>query len=178
MDEVKKKAIQEFLLSHGSSLEAMSKARVQQFLKVYDVIERRKENINAARNTLSQNAITLVAISEETGISRKTFYNNKLLKQYVEEQASQFDDLKTPAKEKAEFKEQINQLKERIRLLMLRDLDKLKLEHEITELTKEIAEKDTRIANMEKEYAKVCRDLSVTQEKLKKKDATYVFNPF
>lgn len=177
MDAIKEHALQDFLLAHGNSLEALPKSRRDQLSKVYDAVERRKIAMHDAKKSFSENSITIIAVAAETGIARKTFYNNELLKQYIEEQASKLDDTKTLAKERAEYKEQVEQLKEENWLLTLRDLDTLKLEHQISELSKEIAEKDTRIVNLEKEYEKVCAELSEAQLKLKSKNKIHIVGP-
>ena len=43
MDEQKLNTLQTFLMAHGSSLEALPKARVNQLSKVYDAVEIRRK---------------------------------------------------------------------------------------------------------------------------------------
>lgn len=171
MDELKGKALQEFLLLHGASLESLSQTRVTQFSKVYDTVERRKQAIRAAKSSIAENSVTVLAVAKEAGISRKTFYNNPLLKQYVEEQAAEIEMIKTPTKDMAEHREMIAGLEEQIRLLTLRDLDTLKLEHQISELSRELIEKNSRIINLEKEYEKVCEALREARSQIPSKRA-------
>lgn len=173
MDEQKLNAIQTFLMAHGSSLESLPKARVTQLFKVYDAVEARKQRLQEAKKAASNNAITVLSISSDTGISRKTFYNNELLKLYVEESASAAEPTRSAviSKEVAGYREQIKALEERIRLMSIRDVKSLNLEHKIAELSRELIEKDSRIRNLEKEYEKACEALREARSQIPSKTA-------
>ena len=83
-----KERIDSFLLRHNASLGTLSKGRIKQLRKVDDIIQEKLRRISEAKNCLQTSAINISTISAESGISRKTFYNNELLKKYVESYAS------------------------------------------------------------------------------------------
>ena len=76
--------IQAFLKKNNTSIEALTKGRIAQFEKVDDAIQAKLQAITQAQETLKATSINVSVISTDTGISRKTFYNNDLLRQYVE----------------------------------------------------------------------------------------------
>lgn len=173
MDAQKLNALQTFLMAHGSSLESLPKARANQLSKVYDAVEARKQRIQEAKQAASDSAITILSISADTGISRKTFYNNTFLKLYVEESisATEFGRSSETSKEIVGYREQIRELEKRIRLMSIRDVESLNLEHKIAELSRELIEKDSRIINLEKEYEKACEALREARSQIPSKRA-------
>lgn len=76
--------INEFLLKHNASIHTIPKARLNQFLKVDAAIQARLVKIIEAHEILKGRPLNLSVIASESGVARKTFYNNDLLGQYVE----------------------------------------------------------------------------------------------
>lgn len=179
MDEQKLNAMQTFLMAHGSSLESLTKARATQLSKVYDAVEARKQRLQEAKQAASDSAITILSISSDTGISRKTFYNNELLKLYVEESASAAEPVRSSetSKEVAGYREQIRALEERIRLMSIRDIEALNLEHKIAELSRELIEKDSRIRNLESTHEKSLLEIKELKSKLPTTKAEIIHLP-
>lgn len=179
MDEQKLNTLQTFLMAHGSSLEALPKARANQLSMVYDAVEIRRKRLETAKSSIKDSAITVLSIASDTGISRKTFYNNELLKLYVEESASAVEPVRPSdiSKETASYKEQIKILEEQIRLMSIRDVEYLNLEHKIAELSREIMEKDSRIRNLENAYEKVLAENKNLKAKLPHTSAEIIHLP-
>ena len=84
MDAETLKRIDAFLAEHGQTLEAVPRARLTQFQKTDEAIQARLARIASAKETLKSCSINISAIAADSGISRKTFYNNDLLRLYVE----------------------------------------------------------------------------------------------
>ena len=154
MDDEKLIIMDNFLKSHGSSFETLSKNKKIQFEKTYDALIQRKEYYENARSELKNNKITVASIADDTGIARKTFYNNPLLKLLVNEFAN---SVSNPLSEKgyAKAKEQINNLSKQVKLMSIRDSETEALRHENDDLKREITEKDIRIHDLETQLEKM-----------------------
>lgn len=166
MDEEKLKVTNDFLARHGSSAEVITKARMEQLSKIYDASVARQTACFQAKESLKSNGITVVAIAEDTGISRKTFYNNPLLKDFVQEFATSTTDF-TEVKEKEleRLKEQNGIISEQIRQMFLRDSESEDFKHEIAVLRRDIKQKDNRIQNLEKQLEKALNELEGEKKK-------------
>ena len=84
--------INSFLAQHGASSETISKSRMAQFEKVDTAIQSRLAEIQKAQDILKGRPINVSAIATDTGIARKTFYNNDLLRLFVEAYSTSPDD--------------------------------------------------------------------------------------
>lgn len=76
--------INEFLSTHNASVYTIPKVRLNQFLKVDAAIQARLVKIIEAHELLKGRPFSISVIANESGVARKTFYNNDLLGQYVE----------------------------------------------------------------------------------------------
>lgn len=108
MDEEKLARINSFLSKNNASIDTLSKSKLNQLDKVDSAIQVRLNKIDNAREIIKSNAINVSTISIDTNISRKTFYNNDLLKLYVKYYATECDDKNTLENDFDKIKEDNN----------------------------------------------------------------------
>lgn len=152
MDGEKLNRIDTFLQEHDQTPETVPPARMEQFKKADAAIEARLQKITEAKDTLKNCDINISAIAADSGISRKTFYNNELLRLYVEKfsRASEETDQLT---EIQRLKARIEQYKEQLDAFLIRDVETENLRQENMKLAAEIANLQTRNKNLEERYA-------------------------
>lgn len=162
--------IDTFLKQNGSSINTISKSKIIQFKKIDNAIQTRIAATKKAKEILKSNAINISIISTDTGISRKTFYNNDLLRLFVESYST-LDDKKTvPIIELDRLKLKNDELLKQINKFVLRDIETENLRYEIKELNREIVNLQTRNDLLEDNYEKVQIELSKTKQLLASKN--------
>lgn len=165
MENEKVTRINEFLSRHGASIDTISKQKLAQFEKVDDAIQARMVEINKARETLSGRPINVSVIATDTGIARKTFYNNELLRLFVEEYSSSPDDKTVPAADAERLKARCEELERQVRQFLLRDIETENLRHENMRLQAEIHNWQTRTSTLEEQYEKLQDDYAALNRK-------------
>lgn len=167
MDEQKLNRIQAFLFQLNASIDTLPKAKISQLEKIDDAIQKRLTEVKKAQETLKNFSINISSIAADTDISRKTFYNNELLKLYVEQfSTSEYTDEKTvKASDYEQLKEKNEILNQEIRDFVARDIDIENVKHENSKLTHEIVNLRKRIDSLESEYEKAQKELSALKSK-------------
>lgn len=158
MENEKVTRINEFLNRHGASVDTISKQKLAQFEKVDDAIQTRMVEINKAREILSGRPINVSVIAEDTGIARKTFYNNELLRLFVEEYSSSLDEKSASGGDVERLRAKCEELERQVRLFLLRDVETENLRHENMMLQVEIQNLQTRNTALEEQYEKLQED--------------------
>ena len=158
MDAETLKRIEAFLTEHDQTLEAVPQARLKQFQKADEAIQARLARIGSAKDTLKSCSINVSGIAADSGISRKTFYNNDLLRLYVEKYACGSEEAASSA-ELQRLKARTDQYKEQIDAFLVRDIETENLRHENMKLTTEISNLQTRNKNLEEQYAALLKDV-------------------
>lgn len=138
MAEYENSRIIEFLAKNNASINTISKKQLANLEKVDAEIQKRLESLKQARNTIKLNAINIAAIAKETGISNKTFYNNTLLKKFVDSYSEKSEGKSIAESEYIKLKEQNEAYEQQIQQLIIRDIDLEKQQHEIDALNREI----------------------------------------
>lgn len=168
--------INEFLKKNGMFYCDVPKYRLEQFRKVDNAIQSRLKTIHEAEETLKCSKINIATISADAGISRKTFYNNKLLGEYVEEYS--YDSEKESIRgEISHVKEKLDEAERRIRQFIIRDIDIENLSHENMKLNNEIQNLERRNRSLESQLEKQNREIGVLQDKLNKHQVVLEFDP-
>ena len=157
--------IRAFLEEQGKTIDAIPNSRLLQLEKADSAIQKRLANIEKARNTLKTCSINVSAIAADSGISRKTFYNNDNLRLYVEKYAHDPED-QTAAAEVQRLKTQNEHYKAQIQAFLIRDIDTENLRHENTKLAKEITNLQTRNKNLEERYAALVKEIQKSRSDL------------
>lgn len=154
MDEQVLKRLQDFLSLRNQSTDTITLRRLQQLAKVDAAIQKRKQAITSAQEAIKANAINIQTIASDSGISRKTFYNNELLKEYVESCAN-LDNEKTRSVKASEYeylKKQVETLATDLHAMQVRDIKAEINRHDIEQLQKFIEIKDQQIENLNRLY--------------------------
>ena len=153
MENEKINRINNFLAKNGASIDTISASRLAQLQKIDDAVQHRVAKVLEAQNILKGNPINVSAISEDTGISRKTFYNNDLLRLYVEDQAATVITDKKPQSEEIDrLKAKCDEAEEQVRKFLLRDIETENLRHENMKLQLEIQNLQKRNTSLEEQY--------------------------
>lgn len=167
MDGDQMKRIEEFLQAHGLDTGSVPQQRIRQLQRIDDAIQKRLASISEAQRLLKENSISIASIAEESGITRKTFYNNEILKQYVESftavngepgklvKASELDAMRKRLDEQADD----------IAKMIARDIDVETVRHEVDELQKVISIKDQQIRNLTEMYEATLAELQEERRK-------------
>ena len=152
--------INRFLSQYGLSFDTISKSRMEQFEKVDYAIQDRLNEINHAKEILRRKTINVTTISNDTGIARKTFYNNDLLRLYVESFSTESDNKMTAVANLERLKEKYDEAERQIKLFLLRDIDIENLRNENTKLQAEIQNLENRNRTLEEQFEKIQAELN------------------
>ena len=159
MDEKEIKEVQigrinAFLAHHNANLDTLSKGRQKQFLQIDTAIQGRLHRIASAKEALKTYVINISTIAMDAGISRKTFYNNELLRMFVESYST--DDGKVaPASALSSARNKIADLDHQLQDMLDRDIETGKLWHENESLHNEIKNMRVQISNLQQKYEEV-----------------------
>ena len=169
MDDNQMKRIEEFLKSQGLDTGSIPKQRIKQLQKIDDAIQKRLKALSEAKQMLKDNSISIVAIADKSGITRKTFYNNEILKQYVESFTSVDGEpgKLVKASEIDNMKKRLEELEKTLSKMIARDIDIEIIRHEADELRKVIDSKDKQIQNLTEMYESMRARLQEEQDNIR-----------
>ena len=177
MENEKINRINTFLNEHGASIDTIPSARKIQFEKIDEAIQKRASELLKAKDILKNNTINISTIAIDTDIARKTFYNNELLKVYVEEYSLLFEDKSMAYTEEIErLKAKIKELEEQIHKFLIRDVETENLRHENMKLQLEIQHFQDRNNSLEEQYAKLQNNYEELRKKPTKVEIIKPFN--
>ena len=161
MDDNQMNRIEAFLASIGLDTGSVPKQRITQLRKIDTAVQKRLSALSEAQRMLKENAISIVAIAEDSGITRKTFYNNEILKQYVKSFSSVDGEpgKMVKASEIESMKKRIEEQADDIAKMVSRDIDIETIRHEADELKKIIDSKDKQIQNLTEMYETTLAEL-------------------
>lgn len=157
--------INSFLAQHGASSETLSKSRMAQFEKVDAAIQTRLAEIKKAQDILKGRPINVSTIATDTGIARKTFYNNDLLRLFVEAYSTSPEDRTASQGDLDRLKGRYDEAERQIKQFLLRDIETENLRHENTKLQAEIKSLENRNLSLETRLEKIQTEM----EELKKR---------
>lgn len=144
--------INSFLAQHGASAETISKSRMAQFEKVDTAIQSRLAEIQKAQDILKGRPINVSTIATETGIARKTFYNNDLLRLFVETYATSPEDRTASQGDLDRLKGRYDEAERQIKQFLIRDIETENLRQENMRLQAEIQNLEKRNSSLETQY--------------------------
>ena len=167
MDDNQIKRIETFLKSQGLDSGSVPKQRIKQLQQIDEAVQKRLTAILEAQQIIKDNSISIASIANDSGITRKTFYNNQILKLYVENyttvngepsklvKASDINSMKKRLEEQADC----------IAMMIARDIDIESIRHELDELRKVIDDKDKQIRNLTEMYESTLAELHEERSK-------------
>ena len=144
--------INSFLAQHGASSETISKSRLAQFEKVDAAIQVRLTEIQKAHDVLKGRPINVSTIAADTGIARKTFYNNKLLRLFVEAYSTSSEDRTASQGDLDRLKCRYEEAERQIKQFLIRDIETENLRQENIRLQAEIHNLEKRNSSLETQY--------------------------
>ena len=167
MDDNQMKRIETFLKSQGLDIGSVPKQRINQLRKIDDAVQKRLTSISEAQQMLKDNSISIASIATDSGITRKTFYNNEILKQYVESFTSVDGEpgKLIKASEINSMRKRLDEQADDIAKMVARDIDIETLRHEADELRKVIDDKDKQIQNLTEMYESTLAELQNERHK-------------
>ena len=167
MDDNQMKRIESFLRSQGLDIGSVPKQRIKQLQKIDEALQKRLTAISEALQTLKDNSISIASIATDSGITRKTFYNNEILKLYVESFTSVDGEpgKLVKASEIDSMKKRLDEQANDIAKMVARDIDIEYVRHEADELRRIIDGKDKQIQNLTEMYEATLADLQEERHK-------------
>ena len=170
MADEKLTRINVFLKECKIEAEVLPNSLIDYLMKIDDAIQSRKENLTRAKKIVKSNAINIKGISEDTNISRKTFYNHELLRLYVEKRATETNSEFGDADEQVKtLKSRVEQLEKEIRLFLLRDYETERLRTELIATQQLLTQSQEDLDELRCGYEKQLRDKGILEGKLKGK---------
>ena len=138
------KAVMEtFLRSKGMSFDALSPGKRERYMKVADAVFRYKDIRSLAKQTIKEHPINISSITAETGLSNKTFYNDKVLHEFVAVNSTDSGKEKSAA-DKA-IREKLEKAEAQNKKLVRNAIETQLLKEEIRELEKDNAHLQERL---------------------------------
>ena len=141
------------------------KPRLKDYLIQIETVIEAKQNERKNAITTLQSSFNLKSIADSTAISRTTYYNNDILKKYIEHSLGIIDN-ENPYELVDKLKKEKSMLQEQIDKYVSRDVDIQILKHEKKELALKVKE-DT--AEIQRLHERINR-LSTENEALKSKN--------
>ena len=166
MENEKINRINEFLIRNGASVDTISKARLAQFEKVDNAIQARLAEILKAQETLRGKSINVSVIAVDTGIARKTFYNNELLRLYIEEYSSSIEDKSASVGDVERLRSKCEESGRQVRQFLLRDIETENLRHENMRLQIRVQNLQARNASLEEQYEQLQNEFAELKRKV------------
>lgn len=151
-----------FLSRKKQNEDTISKSLMSKLISIEKEILKRKQAIEDAQNILKSNSINIKAISEKTNISRKTFYNNKILAEFVEEHT--VIDTSKAYEENKKLRCQLSDAEKKLFALLERDAETETLRFQISKLESELENSYKRIQILEQQHEQDSKKLKEEQE--------------
>ena len=129
MDKINE-TIKEKLLLLEVNINKLTKKQLDYLIKIEELISDNMEKQEIVLNKLKSLGFSINSISDITGISRQTFYNNPILKKYIELSIEEFNKENIYSKIK-ELKESMNEILEENTKMKYRDLRVELLKHDL-----------------------------------------------
>ncbi|MEQ2528918.1 hypothetical protein WMO40_19790 [Bacillaceae bacterium CLA-AA-H227] len=129
--------VKERLAQISHNYESLTTSQKKHLLRIEPEISRRLTEQKQALNIMKGNKINIASITSAVSITRKTVYNNDVLKHYIE-YAGKLYDAGYPTDGLSELKKQLSESKDLIDKMVRRDANIENLKSEIVELQKEV----------------------------------------
>lgn len=165
MDEEKVlNAIKYRLSQIGCEFEGITQSQVKQLMKIELELSKRLSIQENASALIRDNKINIASIANAVGITRKTIYNNDVLKDCIESAGKQYDS-NYPISGLSSIREQLNESKEIINKMVRRDVDIENMKAEIDMLQKEIQDYKSQVKSLSEENASLAGKLKDAEKR-------------
>lgn len=155
MDEDRVIRIEGFLESIGRDAASTPPSIVSRLHLIDDAVRARRAKTAEARSLLREGRITVLGISEDTGIPRKSIYNNPELRTYIERCSQEDGELAVVRQSELDnLRQRVDALSRRVEKMALRDVREQELASEVERLQRDVAARDRKVAQLEKDLAR------------------------
>lgn len=161
------KLLNDFLKENKKDENTISNPLYKKLELVEEEILKRKDSISQAVQSIRDNAINISSISEATGISRKTFYNNDLLSEFVNNNSTVDKETKEAI---SKIKDKLDDSEQKLQKLLNRDVDQITVLNEVSKLRKELEHAQKRIKSLEEQHE---QDMQKLNQPVTKKNDFY-----
>lgn len=125
------------------------KKQLEYLIKIETLLIEQTRRQEFALSELKELGFSINSVSDSTGISRQTFYNNPILKQYVEYSINLFNENNVYFKIK-ELKESLADVLDENTKMKYRDLNFELLKHDLEDIQILLKQKDKEISQLRK----------------------------
>lgn len=168
MENERMERINSFMAKHEKNCEILSQNQVKQLKQIDDAIQIKIEERRKAEEVIRNQRINVLSISEATNISRKTFYNNELLRLYVEHRASETYGARNDNKEEiAAMKSKLSDLERTIHCFVIRDIETENLRKELAATQAELARFVSENKDLKQKYSELLSEKKQPTEQRK-----------
>lgn len=157
----------------GYDYESLTTAQQKHLNRIEPEISRRLTEQRQALNTIKENKINIASITSTVSITRKTAYNNDVLKNYIE-YAGKLYDASYPTIGLSELKEQLSESKDIIEKMVRRDANVENMKSEIAELQKEVESYKEQVNRLTKDNIELTLQVRNYEKKQKVKSSLNV----
>ena len=167
--------INEYLETVGSDIFSQPDRRVRQLIKIDNAIQSRLAKYSQIQDLRKEAAVNISVISEDTQISRKTFYNDDhFLGNYVERFTITEHEKNVSSEQYLQLKEKHAKLESEFKKMLLRDVDMAELQHSIIKLRNEVETLAKLRARYETELEKAKRENMALKEQFRQLRSTKI----
>lgn len=133
-------------------------------LEIIDkAIRQRVAAAERACQELKGSRVSILGIANDTGIPRKSIYNNPLLRGYIEHGEKLHGNLTViKSSELSNLRQRCDRMESQIKKMAIRDIDIENLKYENESLRREVAARDKRIGRLESEIDRLRREAQAT----------------
>lgn len=174
MDEEMSDRLKSFLRSEGESPEDLPESWVGYLQTIDRVLERRTRAIEEAVATIRANKVNVLAVSNESGISRKTLYNHSILERYVHYYGDIAKRLIPTPKQSKDHGEAMADLRDQLAKLLRKEVNMEELKAEMASMQGIIETRNKRIKKLEQDNTQLRKQLRQAQDRLSKAKGTII----
>lgn len=164
MDKINE-TIKKKLLLLEIDIDKLTQKQLDYLTKIEGIISDNMEKQEIALNELKSLGFSINSISDTTGISRQTFYNNPMLKKYIEFSIEEFNKENTYSKIK-ELKESMSEILEENTKMKYRDLSIELLKHDLEDTKTALKQKDREIAQLKQKNIQLSNKMNELRKEM------------
>lgn len=176
MAEKVSESAEAYLKAAGLEQDAMSRAALRLFVGADEAVERRMRSIEEARASVKANRITIAAVAEDMGVTRKTVHNNPVVHDYIVLRAKDAKD--ESDRLVRSLREKLADLEEQMEKLLRRDAEAEELKIELARMQGLLCERNALVGNLQEENAALrLRLAETTTNEPRKQGRMILLNP-
>lgn len=164
MAEEVNERLEHYLKGKGLQPDALSKNALKLLVRTDEAIERRVGAIQDSRAAIRANKVTVTAIAEDAGVTRKTIYNNPVVLEYVSRREKEIEDAE--AETIKGLRAKVADIEGQMSKLLQRDAEAEELKLELGRMQGLLSEREKLIRSLQDENAKLKHNLAEAEAKI------------